>query len=91
MSHPRTKRRRDAAEGLEDLSFEAAYAEMQAAIALLESGDLSLEEAITAFERGTRLAQHCNTLLDRAQLRVQQLEERDGALFTTDITIETEE
>lgn len=74
-----------------DLSFEDAYAQMQEVVSQLEMGDLSLDGAVLAFERGMRLAQHCNTLLDRAELRVQAVAEQpDGTLAVTDITIETE-
>ncbi|MFN8451396.1 MAG: exodeoxyribonuclease VII small subunit [Anaerolineae bacterium] len=58
---------------LTDLSFETAYAELEAIIAQLDSGDLPLEESVTLFERGRKLAQHCQTLLDSAELRVSQL------------------
>lgn len=58
---------------LTDLSFETAYAELEAIIAQLDSGDLPLEESVTLFERGRRLAQHCQMLLDSAELRVSQL------------------
>ena len=39
----------------------------------LEEGDLTLEDSIALFERGTRLAQHCGQMLDRAELKVRQL------------------
>jgi exodeoxyribonuclease VII small subunit len=55
------------------LSFEAAYAELETIIARLDSGDLPLEESLTLFERGRKLAQHCQNLLDNAELRVNQL------------------
>lgn len=58
---------------LTELSFEAAYAELETLITQLDSGDLPLEESVALFERGRRLAQHCQTLLDNAELRVSQL------------------
>lgn len=74
-----------------DLTFEDAFAELQAAIAQLKAGDLPLDAAVGAFERGMRLAQHCTGLLDRAELRVQALEEQaDGTLRLRDIVVETE-
>jgi exodeoxyribonuclease VII small subunit len=74
-----------------DMSFEDAFAQMQQVITQLESGDIPLEEAIVAFERGVRLAQHCNILLDRAQLRVQALDETaDGTMRLADVEIMTE-
>ncbi len=55
------------------LSFEAAYAELEDIVFKLDSGDLPLEETVTLFERGRRLAVYCQSLLDRAELRVNQL------------------
>jgi len=56
-----------------ELSFEEAFAELEATVARLERGDLSLEESITLFERGQALAAHCNIQLDTAELKVRQL------------------
>ena len=58
---------------LTELSFEAAYAELEAIVTQLDSGDLPLEESVTLFERGRKLAQHCQAQLDNAELRVSQL------------------
>lgn len=55
------------------LSFEEAFEELEATVAQLERGDLSLEESITLFERGQALAAHCNVQLDSSELRVRQL------------------
>ena len=56
-----------------DLSFEAAYAELEDIITRLDSGDLPLEESVALFERGRKLSQYCQGLLDNAELRVNQL------------------
>jgi exodeoxyribonuclease VII small subunit len=56
-----------------DLSFEEAYTELEATVARLERGDLSLEESIALFERGQALAARCNVQLDTAELKVRQL------------------
>ncbi len=55
------------------MSFEEAFRELEEAVRKLEEGDLTLEESIALFERGTRLAAHCQTLLDEAELKVKQL------------------
>lgn len=55
------------------LSFESAFAELEAIIAKLDSGEMELEESVTLFERGRTLSEHCQTLLDKAELRVKQL------------------
>ncbi len=54
-------------------SFEEAWAELEAVLERLEGGDLSLDDSVELFERGRRLAAHCQTLLDKAELRVRQL------------------
>jgi exodeoxyribonuclease VII small subunit len=58
---------------ISELSFEAAFAELETIIGKLESGELSLEESVTLFERGRKLSEHCQNLLDKAELRVSQL------------------
>ncbi|MFO7321668.1 MAG: exodeoxyribonuclease VII small subunit [Chloroflexota bacterium] len=64
---------------INELSFEDAYAELEAIVLKLESGELSLEESVALFERGRRLSEHCQTLLDQAELRVSRLTD-DGRL-----------
>jgi exodeoxyribonuclease VII small subunit len=64
-----------------DPSFEDLHHELEETVRKLESGDLPLAEALALFERGTTLAEQCNTLLDDAELRVRQLMARpDGSL-----------
>jgi exodeoxyribonuclease VII small subunit len=59
------------------LSFEAAFEELATIVTRLESGELALEESVTLFERGRKLSEHCQSLLDKAELRVNQINE-DG-------------
>ena len=58
---------------INELSFEAAFEELETIVAKLESGQLTLEESVTLFERGRQLSDHCQTVLDKAELRVNQL------------------
>jgi exodeoxyribonuclease VII small subunit len=58
---------------IETLSFEKAYQELEATVHKLEEGDLTLEEAISTYERGIHLAQRCGDALDAAELQVQNL------------------
>ncbi len=66
---------------IDELSFEAAYAELETIITQLEAGDLPLDDSVTLFERGRQLAEHCQELLDKAELRVNQLTD-DGEIET---------
>jgi exodeoxyribonuclease VII small subunit len=61
------------------LSFEQAFEELETIVAKLESGELTLEESVTLFERGRKLSAHCQSLLDKAELRVNQLTD-DGQM-----------
>jgi exodeoxyribonuclease VII small subunit len=60
-------------EEIGELSFEQAYAQLEALVEQLEAGELVLDRAIGLYERGMQLARHCNDTLDAAELRVQQL------------------
>ncbi|HEY1349529.1 MAG TPA: exodeoxyribonuclease VII small subunit [Ktedonobacteraceae bacterium] len=60
-------------DGLSALSYEQAYEKLEQTVAALQDGRLSLEQALMAYEEGMKLAQYCHTLLQRAELRVQQL------------------
>lgn len=55
------------------LSFEAAFAELETIVTRLEAGELTLEESVEQFARGRQLSEHCQALLDKAELRVSQL------------------
>jgi exodeoxyribonuclease VII small subunit len=58
---------------IENMSFEAALEELEETVAQLELGDLTLEESLKLFERGQKLAEYCNQMLENASLRVEQL------------------
>ena len=57
----------------QDLSFEDAFGQLEEVVQRLEGGDLPLQEALALYERGVSLANHCQALLDQAELRVTQL------------------
>lgn len=53
--------------------FEQSLSELQTLVERLESGTLSLEESLGAFEQGIRLTRDCQAALGRAEQKVQQL------------------
>lgn len=61
------------ADDLSTMSYEAALSELDEIIARLERGDVELEAAITAYERGAALTRHCAQLLDRTEQKITQL------------------
>ena len=54
-------------------SFEAALASLEGVVARLESGDMSLEQALEAFEEGVALSRRCAATLDVAERRIEIL------------------
>jgi exodeoxyribonuclease VII small subunit len=56
------------------LSFEQALAELEKIVSRMESGDLSLEQALAAHKRGLELARLCQQRLENAQQQVRILE-----------------
>ncbi len=55
----------------EELSYEAARAELAEVVAKLESGGGTLEEALALWERGEELAAICQARLDGARARLE--------------------
>ena len=60
------------------LDFEQALAELEGLVERLERGDLPLDEALKAFERGVALTRHCQSSLQAAQQKVEILLKRNG-------------
>ncbi|MBK8050960.1 MAG: exodeoxyribonuclease VII small subunit [Anaerolineales bacterium] len=56
----------------EDLTYDAALAQLEAILATLEGDDLPLEQALTLYEEGALLAAFCARKLEEAELRVQR-------------------
>jgi exodeoxyribonuclease VII small subunit len=64
---------------IKDLNYEQALAELEKIISGLEDSPGRLDESVALFERGKALIQHCQKLLDNAELKVRQLE-NDGSM-----------
>lgn len=63
---------------IEALSYEEAFGQLEGVVAQLESGDLSLEQSVALYELGQRLSAHCQYLLEKAELKIRQVEEDDA-------------
>ena len=77
---PRLPPGRDGGLGLQCLLRDlgrAVLERLEAAVAALQDGQMPLERALQLYEEGMKLAQHCNELLQKAELRVQQLSVND--------------
>ena len=57
-------------------SFEEAYEALQHLVAQMESGQMSLEDSLKAYQRGNELLQYCQKTLANVEQQVQILTER---------------
>ncbi len=58
---------------MEDLSYEEALQELEELVQTLESGENDLKKTLLYFERGQVLASYCISLLDDAELKVEEV------------------
>ncbi len=59
-------------------TVETALGELETLIGSMESGDLTLEDSLKAFEQGIRLTRECQGALSQAEQKVQILLGQSG-------------
>jgi exodeoxyribonuclease VII small subunit len=62
---------------LEDMSYEDALQELEELVQTLETGENDLKKTLLYFERGQALASYCISLLDEAELKVEEVLKED--------------
>ncbi len=68
---------------IDNMTFEAALKSLEEIVGQLDSGEIDLDKAVEAYERGTRLKEHCEKKLKEDQLRIEKIEvDKDGELTT---------
>ncbi len=61
--------------------FEAALEDLELVVEQLETGELSLEDSLAAFEKGVGLVKYCNQKLDEVEKKVELLvKDKEGKL-----------
>ena len=61
--------------------FEEALQELEKVVAQLESGELSLEDSLAAFEKGVGLVKYCNQKLTEVESKIELLvKDKEGKL-----------
>ncbi|WP_041521640.1 exodeoxyribonuclease VII small subunit [Gilvimarinus agarilyticus] len=60
------------------LDLEASLSELETIVAQMETGELTLEQSLAAFEQGIKLTRDCQTRLQQAEQQVQMLIEQNG-------------
>jgi exodeoxyribonuclease VII small subunit len=64
-----------------DRKFESALEELEQVVEELESGELSLEDSLSAFEKGVGLVRFCNQKLTEVEKKIEMLvKDKEGKL-----------
>ena len=72
-------------------TFEQALQALEGIVEKLEAGDLSLEEALGAFEEGVRLVHYLEDTLTAVEKRIEVLTRDQGGAFQLQTVTEEEE
>ena len=70
------------------VNLEKALTELEKLVEEMEQGNLSLEESLKRFERGIALTSDCQEALQKAELKVQELIEKNGKLMEKDFEVD---
>ncbi len=62
-------------EQIDALSLEKAMEELETIAVKMEQGNVTMEQTMQLYERGTLLAKHCKDKLDGYQLRIRMLQD----------------
>ena len=62
----------------QDFNFEKALENLEQLVSSMESGELSLEDSLKAFETGIKLTRECQTALKEAEQKIQILINEEG-------------
>ena len=63
---------------LEKLTFEKAMKELEELVDSLDKGDVSLDEAIAAYDRGSQLKDYCQKKLHDAKMKVETIQSSEN-------------
>ena len=70
-----------AGKDISNIKFESALEDLERVVEQLETGALSLEESLTAFEKGVGLVKFCNQKLNEVEKKIDFLvKDKEGKL-----------
>ncbi|MCS3923499.1 exodeoxyribonuclease VII small subunit [Methanosalsum natronophilum] len=61
-----------------EMTFEQAMEKLELLVEQLECGQMTLDESLTTFEEGIKLAQRCRKRLDDAERKIEKLIDENG-------------
>lgn len=74
-------------ENSQTISFEEALNELETLVKKLEDGKLSLEEAVSSYERGTYLKLYCEEKLSSAKIKIDQINSNSSKVIVEPYTV----
>ena len=72
-------------------SFEEQMEALEGIVTELEKGELSLDESLSKFEDGMKLAKECNKILESAEKKITILVNKDSELVEENFNTEENE
>ena len=73
---------------IDKMTFEEALKSLEEIVSQLDSGEVDLDKAVEAYERGTNLKAHCEKKLKEAQLRIEKIEvDREGEITAKNLDV----
>jgi len=73
-----TKAEQNIPDEIKNLTFEEAMKALEEIVSRLESGEISLEQSIEVYTRGTWLKRHCEDKLKSAQAKIEKITLDEG-------------
>ena len=72
------------AKASKNIDFEKSLTQLDQLVAQMETGGLSLEQSLQAYEKGVKLVRECQQALAQAEQKVKILTEKAGLTELTD-------
>ena len=64
---------------IETMTFEEAMNELEKLVESLDKGDISLDQAISAYDKGSKLKDLCQKKLNEAKMKVETIQSSDNS------------
>ena len=68
----------------EDIAFEEALQQLEDITRALESGELSLDDSIKAYEKGMELKKLCTSILEKAEQKLEYIKKQEDGSVTVE-------
>jgi exodeoxyribonuclease VII small subunit len=69
---------------LDKMTFEEAMNELEKLVESLDKGNISLDQAILAYDRGSQLKDYCQKKLTEAKMKVETIQSSDNSEIVPD-------